>query len=44
MGLGAAYLHGNQGAEKDLAKAKQFLQKSCDLGTKSACEKVKELK
>jgi hypothetical protein len=43
MGLGAAYLHGNQGAPKDLAKAQQFLQKSCDLGAQSACDKVKEL-
>lgn len=43
MGLGAAYLHGNQGAPKDLAKAKQFLQKACDLGATSACEKAREL-
>lgn len=43
MGLGAAYLHGNQGAPKDLVKAKQFLQKSCSLGQKSACEKVAEI-
>ena len=43
MGLGAAYLHGNQGAPKDPAKAKQFLQKACDLGTSSACDKAKEL-
>ncbi len=44
MGLGAAYLHGNQGIAKDLAKAKQFLQKSCDLGATSACDKAGELK
>ncbi len=43
MGLGAAYLHGNQGAPKDAAKAKQFLEKSCDLGAQSACDKVKEI-
>ena len=43
MGLGAAYLHGNQGAPKDLAKAKQYLQKSCDLGATSACDKAHEL-
>ena len=43
MGLGAAYLHGNQGAPKDLAKAKQFLQKACDLGATSACDKAHEL-
>ncbi len=43
MGLGAAYLHGNQGAPKDLAKAKQFLQKSCDLGATAACDKAREL-
>lgn len=43
MGLGAAYLHGNQGAPKDLAKAKQFLQKSCDLGATAACDKVHEI-
>jgi len=43
MGLGAAYLHGNQGAPKDLAKAKQFLQKACDLGATSACDKAREL-
>jgi TPR repeat protein len=44
MGLGAAYLHGNQGAPKDLAKAKQFLQKSCDLGLTDACESAREIK
>ena len=38
MGLGAAYLHGNQGIGKDLPKAKQYLQKSCDLGATSACD------
>ena len=27
----------------DPAKAKQFLQKSCDLGAQSACDKVKEI-
>ncbi|HEY5921782.1 MAG TPA: tetratricopeptide repeat protein [Kofleriaceae bacterium] len=43
MGLGAAYLHGNQGAKKDLPKAKQFLQKACDLGATSACDKAREL-
>jgi TPR repeat protein len=43
MGLGAAYLHGNQGAPKDLAKAKQFLQKACDLGATTACDKAREL-
>ena len=43
MGLGAAYLHGNQGAKKDLPKAKQFLQKACDLGATTACEKAREL-
>lgn len=43
MGLGAAYLHGNQGAPKDLPKAKQFLQKACDLGATSSCEKAREL-
>jgi len=43
MGLGAAYLHGNQGAPKDLAKAKQFLQKACDLGATTACDKAHEL-
>ncbi|MBL9023550.1 MAG: sel1 repeat family protein [Myxococcales bacterium] len=43
MGLGAAYLHGNQGAAKDLAKAKSTLQKSCKLGTKGACEKAAEI-
>lgn len=43
MGLGAAYLHGNQGAPKDLPKAKQFLQKACDLGATSACDKAREL-
>ncbi len=43
MGLGAAYLHGNQGAKKDLPKAKTFLQKACDLGATSACEKAREI-
>ena len=50
MGLGAAYLHGNQGAPKDLAKAKQFLQKACDLRkpgepaeADTACQKAKEI-
>ncbi|HEY5950686.1 MAG TPA: tetratricopeptide repeat protein [Kofleriaceae bacterium] len=43
MGLGAAYLHGNQGAPKDAAKAKQFLQKACDLGAQPACDKVHEI-
>lgn len=43
MGLGAAYLHGNQGTKKDLKKAKQFLQKSCDLGATSACDKAREI-
>lgn len=43
MGLGAAYLHGNQGAPKDLPKAKQFLQKACDLGATTACDKAREL-
>jgi TPR repeat protein len=43
MGLGAAYLHGNQGAKKDLPKAKQFLQKACDLGANTACDKAREL-
>lgn len=43
MGLGAAYMHGNQGAPKDPAKAKQFMQKSCDLGTKGACESVQTM-
>jgi uncharacterized protein len=44
MGLGAAYLHGNQGAPQDLAKAKQYMQKACDLGAKSACDKAAEMK
>jgi hypothetical protein len=43
MGLGAAYLHGNQGAPKDLPKAKQFLQKACDLGATTACDKAHEI-
>jgi TPR repeat protein len=43
MGLGAAYLHGNQGIAKDQAKAKKYLQKSCDLGATSACDKAGEL-
>jgi TPR repeat protein len=41
MGLGAAYYHGNQGAPKDLANAKHFLQKACDLDREKladACE------
>ena len=29
---------GNQGIGKDLPKAKQYLQKSCDLGATSACD------
>jgi TPR repeat protein len=43
MGLGAAYMHGNQGAPKDMDKAKQFMKKACDLGAKSACDKLAEL-
>lgn len=43
MGLGAAYLHGNQGAPKDLEKAKQYMKKACDLGAKSACDKAAEI-
>jgi uncharacterized protein len=43
MGLGAAYLHGNQGAPKDLPKAKQLLQKACDLGATTACERAREI-
>jgi TPR repeat protein len=44
MGLGAAYKHGNQGAPADSAKAKQFLQKACDLGADSACPVAAEIK
>jgi hypothetical protein len=43
MGLGAAYLHGNQGAPKNPAKAKEILQKACKLGQQSSCEKVAEI-
>lgn len=43
MGLGAAYLHGDQGAPKDLKKAKQILQKACKLGQKGTCEKAAEI-
>jgi uncharacterized protein len=43
MGLGAAYLHGDQGAPKDLKKAKETLQKACKLGQKSSCEKAAEI-
>jgi TPR repeat protein len=43
MGLGAAFLHGNQGAPKNLPKAKEMLGKACKLGQKSSCEKVAEI-
>lgn len=43
IGIAAAYLHGDQGTRKDLAKAKTLLQKACTLGQKSACEKLREL-
>ncbi len=43
MGLGAAYLHGDQGAPKDLKKAKETLQKACKLGQKSSCDKAAEI-
>jgi TPR repeat protein len=46
MGLGAAYLHGNQGTAKDLVKAKTFLQKACDLDPQQAsgaCQKAQEI-
>ena len=31
MGLGAAFLHGNQGAPKNLPKAKEMLAKAAEL-------------
>jgi hypothetical protein len=40
VGLGAAYLHGDQGVKKDPVKAKTFLQKACKLGQQKACEKA----
>jgi len=46
MGLGAAYLNGGQGTDKDLAKAKSFLQKACDLEPdkmQNACDKAKTI-
>jgi hypothetical protein len=43
MGLGAAYLHGDQGAPKNLPKAKEMLQKACKLGQKSSCDKAAEI-
>jgi TPR repeat protein len=43
MGLGAAYLHGNQGAPKDAKKAKEALTKACTLGEQSSCERVAQL-
>lgn len=44
MGLGAAYLNGGQGTDKDLAKAKTYLQKACDLmNDDEICEKAKSL-
>jgi len=44
VGLGAAYLHGNQGTKKDLKKAKEILGKACKLGEKMACKKAAEIK
>jgi TPR repeat protein len=43
IGIAAAYLHGDQGKRKDVAKAKTLLQKACTLGQKTACEKLREL-
>lgn len=46
MGLGAAYMHGNQGAPKDTAKAKKYLQAACDLDPgklANACDTAKTL-
>lgn len=44
MGLGAAYLNGGQGTDKDLAKAKTYLQKACDLlDDPEVCDKAREL-
>jgi TPR repeat protein len=46
MGIGAAYLHGNQGTKKDLVKAKKYLQMACDLEpdkAADACAKAREI-
>jgi TPR repeat protein len=46
MGLGAAYLNGGQGTDKDLVKAKKYLQMACDLDpakADTACQKAKEI-
>jgi uncharacterized protein len=46
MGLGAAYLNGGQGVAKDLVKAKQYLQRACDMDpdkARVACQKASEL-
>jgi TPR repeat protein len=40
MGLAAAYLHGNQGAPKDLQKSRDAFEKSCKLGTQRACDMI----
>src|SRR5262249_35458207 len=42
MGLGGLYLHGN-GVKKDVPRAKVYLRQACDLGAKSACDKLATL-
>ena len=43
MMIGILYLTGGNGLEQNLALGRELIQKSCDLGVKMACDKLKKL-